>query len=208
MEQKYRFAAFFAHLFELIYLHSMKNVLTFIVFVTLSGVLSAQCPGAGNDTTGTYCKNVPFDISELRSDDADTNGVFIDPAGDTITNTTFSLPFPGQYHFLYIVSDTNCPSDTAHYVIIINNNCWGGLSENTSESHSLIRSNPVSRQLELTDPDYDQLEIYENTGRRVLILFTPENPSLIDLSQLERGTYVLVLTKQANRQFQRFILSH
>jgi len=52
------------------------------------------------------------------------------------------------------------------------------------------------------DSHFDQLEIYENSGRRVLLFSDGKN--FIDVSQLESGNYILVLEKDGTLQFQRF----
>lgn len=181
----------------------MKTIFTLILSIISSSFIFGQCPTAGRDTAVTYCKQEVFDVAELRSSDADTNGVFIDPAEDTMTNTAISLNFPGQYNYFYHVSDTSCPVDTAKYVITI---VWcetGGVSETILEDNSLIQSNPVNDQLILNDSHYDELEIYETSGRRVL--FFLDEKSIIDVSKLERGNYILVLNKNGTKQFQRFI---
>lgn len=176
-----------------------------ILFTAFCASLHAQCPNAGQDSSATYCPNEFFDVADLRSDDADTNGVFINPWGDTMTNTATSLVFPGQYSFFYHVTDTSCPVDTAKYVITIlpNSACSWGLTENTLENNRLIRSNPVNDELILIDPDYDLLEIHETSGRLVLS-FSTEKSSL-DVSPLQSGNYLLIHEKNGIRQFQRFI---
>ncbi len=181
----------------------MKTIFTLILSLASSSFIFGQCPSAGQDTVVTYCRYEPFDVAELRSSDADTNGVFIDPAGDTMTNTAISLIFPGQYNYFYHVSDTSCPVDTAKYVITITWCETGGVSETILEDNSLIQTNPVNDLLILNDSHYNQLEIYETSGRRVL-LFSDEK-KVIDISQLERGNYILVLEKNGTKQFQRFI---
>lgn len=180
----------------------MKTILTFL-FLVSAGSLFAQCPSAGRDSSITACPNEVFDVADLRSLDADTNGVFIDPAGDTMTNTEISLVFPGQYGFFYHVWDTSCPVDTAKYVIYIVHGCTWGLTENVLENNKLIRSNPVNDLLELNDFHFDLLEIYETSGRRVL-LFSNEQ-AVIDMSQLQGGNYLLIHEKNSVKQFQRFI---
>ncbi|WP_341906346.1 T9SS type A sorting domain-containing protein [Fluviicola taffensis] len=181
----------------------MKTILASILLMTFSKSLVAQCPTAGSDTIVTYCKYEPFDLTDLRSNDADLGGIFIDPNGDTVTITSMSIAFPGQYHFFYKVSDVSCPRDSAEYTINIFTCENGGISETILESHALIRSNPVNNELELSDSLVDLLEIYETSGRRVLLFST--NQSIIDISQLESGNYILVLEKSGIRQFQRFI---
>lgn len=179
----------------------MKTILLLILFLVLSGTNFAQCPTAGRDSAVTYCKNEPFDVADLRSSDADLGGAFIDPWGDTMTITVDTLIFPGQYTYRYIVSDLGCSNDSAKYVITIISWCEGGLSEIT-ENNTLIQSNPVSQQLILTDPHYDQLEIYETSGRRILL---SNSQSILDVSHLQRGNYILVLEKNGTKRFQRFI---
>lgn len=181
----------------------MKTITTLVLFIVFSRSIYAQCPSAGQDSAASYCPNEFFDLAELRSSDADTNGVFIDPSGDTMANTVISLPFPGIYNFRYQVSDTNCPVDTAKYVITIVSFCWGELTENTLESNALIRYNPVNDLLTLYDSHYDLLEIYETSGRRVLVF--SKGQTLPDISQLHKGNYLLIHEKNGTRQFQRFI---
>jgi|GEM_PF-2919237 len=180
----------------------MKTILISILLTTFPKLLVAQCPTAGNDTIVTYCKYEPFDLADLRSTDADLGGIFIDPNGDTVTVTSMSLAFPGQFHFFYKVSEAGCPRDSADYRIDIFNCGTDGVSENILENHALILSNPVNDLLMLNDSHFDQLEIYENSGRRVLLSST--NETIIDISQLEKGNYILILEKDRTRQFQRF----
>lgn len=181
----------------------MKTFFTLIFSLAFSGTLLAQCPTAGRDTAVTYCQHEFFDVEELRSGDADTNGVFIDPAGDTMTNTVISLIYPGQYNYFYHAYDTSCPVDTAKYVITIGWNCTYGLTE-TLKNNQLIRLNPVNEQLILNEANYDQLEIYSTAGSCILTFSASPN-TLIDVSKLEGGNYILVLNKDGTRQFQRFV---
>lgn len=182
----------------------MKTIFALLLFLIPFGFVLAQCPTAGQDTSATYCPNEFFDVADLRSADADTNGVFIDPAGDTMTNTVISLTFPGQYSYFYHATDTSCPVDTAKYIIIITTPCWGGISENVLEKNTLIQSNPVSESLILKDDQYDYLEILDLSGRSVLVI-PPSSGIQITVSQLESGNYLLVQEKSGIRQFQRFI---
>ena len=180
----------------------MKTFFSGILFLVSSGSIFAQCPSAGSDSTKTFCKNELFDLADLRSLDADTSGVFIDPMGDSLVTTQISLMIPGQYSYFYHVSDTSCPVDTAKYVIIIINCFPGGLQENTLENNALIKTNPVSELLVLNDIPYDLLEIYEPSGRIVLRFSSEKNT--LDVSQLQPGNYLLVHEKNGMRQFQRF----
>ena len=181
----------------------MKTILIFISSLIFCGSGFAQCPTAGSDSSETYCRYEPFDVAELRSPDADTNGVFIDPMGDTMTNTDISLNFPGQYNYYYHTFDTTCPVDTAKYVITILICGTGGIAENISENHALIKANPANDLLLLNDPDFDLLEIYETSGRRVLLFSKEQTP--IDISNLQTGNYLLIHEKNGIRQFIRFI---
>jgi hypothetical protein len=182
----------------------MKTFLTFILFLVFSGTLPAQCPTAGQDTSATYCKQEPFDVATLRSTDADSGGVFINPAGDTMITTMDTLIFPGQYTYRYIVSQSGCPNDSAKYIISIVH-CWpGGIPETSLENNQLIRPNPVNEQLILSETNYDHLEIYSPAGSCVLT-FSASTNTLIDVSKLEGGNYILILDKDGIRQFQRFV---
>ncbi len=182
----------------------MKTIFTLLLFLTPFGFALAQCPSAGQDTSATYCPNEFFDVADLRSADADTNGMFIDPAGDTMTNTVISLTFPGQYSYFYHVTDTNCPVDTAKYIVIITTPCWGEISENVLEKNTLIQTNPVKESLILKDDRYDRLEILDLSGRSVLVI-SPASGTHIQVSELESGNYLLIHEKNGIRQFQRFI---
>lgn len=179
----------------------MKTTIV-ILFTLFYSSLHAQCPSAGRDSSSTYCPHELFDVANLRSNDADTNGVFIDPSGDTMTNTVISLVFPGQYSFFYHVWDTSCPVDTAKYVILIVHGCTWGLTENTIENNALIKTNPVNEYLILNDLPYDVLEIYETSGR--LVLSFSNQKSIPDVSTLQAGNYLLIHVKNGIRQFQRF----
>lgn len=181
----------------------MKTIFVLIIFLGSQGLIFAQCPSAGQDSAVTYCKNEFFDVADLRSGDADTNGVFMDPAGDTMNNSIISLAIPGIYNYYYYVSDTNCPVDTARYVITITSFCWGKLTENISENNTLIKSNLVNDELILNNSDYDLLEVYETSGHRVLLFSKTQTP--ITISKLQGGNYLLIHEKNGIRQFQRFI---
>ncbi|WP_343637074.1 T9SS type A sorting domain-containing protein [Fluviicola sp.] len=182
----------------------MKTILILITSISFCNLSVAQCPTAGQDSAATYCPNEVFDLANLRSPDADTTGIFIDPMGDTMTNTIISLQFPGQYTYFYHVSDTNCPVDTAKYIVTILpvSACSWGLTENASENNHLIHSNPVNDELILNNSTYDLLEVYEISGRCV---FTSTTPSVMDISLLSRGNYLLVVSRNGTKQFQRFI---
>lgn len=184
----------------------MKTIFTLILSLISSGFIFGQCPTAGRDSAVTYCKHEVFDVASLRSSDADLGGAFLDPAGDTMFVTTDSLIFPGIYTYRYKVSEPGCPDDTAKYFITIIS-WWcdtGGVSESILENNSLIQTNPVIDQIVLNETHYDQLEIYETSGRSVLKLAASSN-TCIDVSQLEQGNYILVLDKNGAKQFQRFI---
>jgi hypothetical protein len=182
----------------------MKTFFTLIFFLTFSGTLLAQCPTAGRDTSVTYCKHEPFDVANLRSTDADLGGAFMTPAGDTMTVTIDTLVIPGQYTYSYKVSGSGCSDDSAKYVITITHCFPGGISEAVLENNQLIRFNPVNEQLILNEANYDLLEIYSTAGSCVLTFSASPN-TLIDVSKLEGGTYIMVLDKDGIRQFQRFV---
>ncbi|WP_430406106.1 T9SS type A sorting domain-containing protein [Fluviicola sp.] len=182
----------------------MKTISLLILFLVFSKTLFAQCPTAGSDSAVSYCKYEVFDVASLRSTDADLGGAFMDFYGDTMFVTTDSLFIPGIYNYSYKVSELGCADDSAKYVITIVGWCdTGGVSEAIAEDNSLIQTNPVIDQIILNEINYDQLEIYETSGRRVLLFSTYQ--SIIDISQLERGNYILVLDKNGTKQFQRFI---
>ncbi|TSJ39788.1 T9SS type A sorting domain-containing protein [Fluviicola chungangensis] len=184
----------------------METILILIISISFCNLSVAQCPTAGQDSAATYCPNEVFNIANLRSLDADTTGIFINPMGDTMTNTIISLQFPGQYTYFYHISDTNCPVDTAKYIVTILpvSACFWELTENASENNQLIHSNPVSNELVLNDLQFDQLEIIDPAGRIVLIHPSSNNPH-IDISKLENGNYLLIVVNNGTRQFQRFI---
>lgn len=180
---------------------------TWILFILLFSHfgLFAQCPSAGRDSSNTYCKYEVFDVADLRSPDADTNGVFIDPMGDTMTTTSVSWIFPGQFTYRYLVTDTNCTVDSARYIITVFS-CWDwdvGLSENELENSTLIRTNPLQDLLILYDATYDSLEIHDLSGRKVCTLSAGKTSH--DISQLQAGNYLLIQEKNNRKQVQQFI---
>jgi hypothetical protein len=55
----------------------------------------------------------------------------------------------------------------------------------------------------MNDVPYDVLEIYETSGR--LVLSFSKEKSILDVSSLPSGNYLLVHEKKGIRQFQRFL---
>lgn len=181
----------------------MKTIISTTVFLIFSQMLLAQCPTAGSDSSAVYCKNQLFDLADLLSSDASANGVFIDFSGDTMTSSSLSLAFPGQFPFYYKVSDTGCPVDSAKLTINVHN-CWNGITEAGYEDNNLMYPNPVTDKITLNVQQSDQLVIYSAAGYHVLTLSKPFGPT-IDLSHLKQGTYILVVDKNGERQFRRFV---
>ncbi|MNJ84023.1 hypothetical protein D3C87_14630 [compost metagenome] len=182
----------------------MKTIITTTVFLIFSQLLLAQCPTTGRDSSAVYCKNELFDLADLLSSDASANGLFIDFSGDTMTSSSLFLPFPGQFPFYYKVSDTGCPVDSAKFTINIHN-CWtGGIAELGYENNNLIYPNPVTDKITLNVAQPDHLVIYSTAGYPVFTRSKPFGPTL-DLSHLKQGAYVLVVDKNGERQFRRFI---
>lgn len=166
-------------------------------------MLLAQCPTAGSDSSIVYCKNELFDLADLLSSDASPNGLFIDFYGDTMTSSSLSLPFPGQFPFYYKVSDTGCPVDSAKFTIYIHN-CWNGITEAGYENNNLMYPNPVTDKITLNVQQFDYFVIYSTAGYPVFTRSNPVDPT-IDLSHLKQGAYVLVVEKNGERQFRHFV---
>lgn len=123
----------------------MKQLFAGILISFISISATAQCASAGNDTIVTRCKNEPFDVALFLTDSASLGGVWYDPAYTVMLSTTVpGYNFPGQYNFIYIVTDTICnTSDTASIKVTIIT--CGTVSVNESEASSIVVSpNPTS----------------------------------------------------------------
>lgn len=186
--------------------HAMKSLVSTIIVLSccFPGKTIAQCPVAGSDSSVTYCWHEAFDLSTLLSADADTNGVFFNPAGDTINPPEDTLSIPGVYTYTYIVSDSACENDTAKFYITIYNCPIGGVGEVLNESTLLAYPNPATDQLVLHDKAVDELLIYDKRGRCVYRQSTPMS-SVIDISRLDAGLYLLVIRQDGKAGFQRFM---
>ena len=123
----------------------MKQLIAGILISFISVSATAQCASAGNDTIVTRCKNEPFDVALFLSDSASIGGVWYDPAYTVMLSTTVSgYNFPGQYNFIYIVTDTICnTSDTASIKVAIIT-CGTGSVNDLEESDTFIYPNPSS----------------------------------------------------------------
>jgi hypothetical protein len=183
----------------------MKSAVTVIFYLcVLLPVKSwAQCPEAGMDSSVTYCRHEVFDLSELLSPDASPGGVFLNPAGDTLSSPLDSLTFPGIYTYSYIVSDTACENDTAAFYVTIENCPTGGTNDLLNESHLLVYPNPAMDHLVLSDTDASVLLIYDELGKCVYRQTAPLS-SVIFISDFDSGLYLLILRKDGYDTFQRF----
>ena len=163
----------------------------------------AQCPVAGSDSSETYCPGYPFDLSTLLSADADTGGVYYRPNDSILDPPIDSLTIPGMYTYYYVVGDTNCANDTAVFIITIY--CFfGGTDEITEASQVLAYPNPATDQLMLHSTMADDLVIYDVHGKCVFRQQAPLS-SVIDVSQLDPGFYLLLLQQDGVAEFQRFM---
>jgi len=108
-----------------------------------------------------------------------------------------------MYTYYYVVSDTNCANDTAVFIITIY--CFfGGTDEITEASQELVCPNPATDQLMLHSTKADDLLIYDLHGKCVFRQTAPLTP-VIDVSQLDRGMYVMVVQQGNVTTFQRFL---
>jgi Secretion system C-terminal sorting domain len=180
----------------------VKTIIVLSLLLPVKAV--AQCPIAGNDSSATYCRNEPFDLSALLSADADSGGVFLNPSGDTLVPPQDTLPIPGIYTYVYIVSDSGCVNDTAELIVTIDPCIIGGVDDLFDESHLLAYPNPATDQLHLFAATADNLLIYNAQGQCVFRQTAPLT-SAIDISQLEPGLYLLMLQQDGAGQFQRFL---
>jgi hypothetical protein len=123
----------------------MKQLFAGILISFISVSATAQCASAGNDTIVTRCKNEPFDVALFLTDSASLGGVWYDPAYTVMLSTTVAgYSFPGQYNFIYIVTDTICnTSDTASIKVTITI-CENGSINDLEESHTFVYPNPTS----------------------------------------------------------------
>lgn len=180
----------------------LKTIIVLSLLLPVKAV--AQCPIAGNDSSATYCRYEPFDLSALLAADADVGGVFLNPSGDTLVPPQDTLPIPGIYTYVYIVSDSGCVNDTAELIVTIDPCIIGGVDDLFVESHLLAYPNPATDQLNLFAATADDLWIYNAQGQCVFRQTAPLT-SVIDLSQLEPGLYLLLLQQDGAGQFQRFL---
>lgn len=183
----------------------MKSLLKTIIVLCflLPGIANAQCPVAGSDSSETFCPGYPFDLSTLLSADADTGGVYYRPNDSILDPPIDSLNIPGMYTYYYVVSDTNCANDTAVFMITIY--CFiGGTDEITEASKVLAYPNPATDQLMLYSTAADDLVIYDVHGKCVFRQTAPLT-SVIDVSQLDPGFYLLLLQQDGVAEFQRFM---
>lgn len=183
----------------------MNSLLKTIVVLSLlfPAKAGAQCPVAGSDSSVAYCWHEPFDLSTLLSADADSGGVFLNPFNDTINPPHDTLSIPGAYTYVYIVSDSGCVDDTAEFIVTIDPCFIGGVGEAANESFLLAYPNPAIDYLILNAATADDLVIYDLQGKCVFRQVAPLT-QMIDISQLNRGMYVLVLQDKGSVAFQRF----
>lgn len=182
----------------------MKNLL-FFIFLCFSKTLFSQCPSAGADTNIYVCRNEIFDISSFLSNEADTGGVFLNPWGNIITNTSISLNISGIYTFRYLVAADSCENDTAKIIVYVIDCPWtDGINENFIEETNLASPNPVKDVLTINDNHFDHLQLFNSLGQRVFeceVLFSEE----IDLSTIQNGLYLLRIERENKVYYQRIL---
>jgi hypothetical protein len=184
----------------------MNSLLKTIIVLSLlfPAKAGAQCPVAGSDSSETYCWHEGFDLSTLLSADADSGGVFLNPYNDTINPPHDTLSIPGVYTYVYIVSDSGCVNDTAELIVTIDPCFIGGVGEVVNESFLLAYPNPAIDYLILNTATADDLVICDVHGKCVFRQQAPLS-TVIDVSQLHPGVYLLLLQQNGAAEFQRFL---
>jgi hypothetical protein len=145
-----------------------------------------------------------FDINDLLSVNADSGGIFVNPAGNVVSNTSMTLNIMGIYPFKYIIGSDSCENDTS-FIIIQTEDCWlFDLNENTSEESILASPNPIEDVLTINDNHFDNLQVYNSFGQLVFeceALFSKE----LDLSTIQNGLYLLRIEREKKVYYQRIL---
>jgi len=182
----------------------MKNLLFFLC-LSYSSLFFGQCPSAGADTNIYVCRNEIFDIFSFLSNEADTGGVFLNPWGNVITNTSVSLNISGIYTYRYLVTADSCENDTVKIIVYVNDCPWtDGINEILTEETNLASPNPVEDVISINENQFENLQLFNSLGQVVFecdMLFSKE----IDLSNFQQGIYLLRIERENKVYYQRIL---
>ncbi|MFA5670679.1 MAG: T9SS type A sorting domain-containing protein [Balneolaceae bacterium] len=171
----------------------------FVCYDTTVATINVFGPSsAGIDGADTVCKNEPIDLFAALGGNLDLGGVWYDFSNTALPNSQpKAQAIPGNYNYIYIVSNGVCPADTAIVTIKVEDDCdFLALGEELFTDIS-VYPNPATSQLNIVNPSNTaslKVEMLDMNGRIVLI----ENKALNNASEatlaidhLEKGVYTL-----------------
>ena len=139
----------------------------------------------------------------------DFGGVWTNPNAVVVPNgNATSSNIPGQYNFVYIVSNGVCPSDTANVVVNVQGcDYLVGLEDIAFEAFNMY-PNPTSDVVFITNSgstDVFNYEVLDMNGRVILKANDAIKGSTnteLDLRQVEVGVYMIrVFNEKAEKTF-------
>lgn len=167
---------------------------TTVATVTVYGASTA-----GDGGTIVVCKNSAIDLYSGLSGNADMGGDWFDYNGNPLPNSQpVSANIPGNYNYMYVVSNGFCPADTAVIEVTVDPSCDGGLSIGLEEINELsVYPNPANEYLNISNPSNAsdlKIEMLDMNGRLVLNdnnILKNVSEATLDIEKLERGVYTL-----------------
>ncbi len=163
---------------------------------------------AGSDGTVTVCRNQPVDLLFGLGGNVELGGVWYNPSNVSITESQINASnIPGQYNYVYITGNNVCPDDSATVLVNVQAGCnWLGLEELTGTNVTLY-PNPTTGNLNVTLNEIETINavVYNAQGKLILTVNNLKNGSIIDLSSVETGVYMVQLNTENTSIIQRVV---
>lgn len=156
---------------------------------------------AGSDGALTICKNEPIDVIAGLGGNISSGGQWYDASSNPVASfiEAGGLNVPGNYNYSYIVGNGVCPDDTSVVTVNVLSTCdYLSVEETILEGLSIF-PNPTSGMINLTWEDQGTptiLEVKDAQGKSVYLSEIKGSNAKIDLSNFERGVYLLILTNE------------
>ncbi len=171
----------------------------FVCYDTTVATINVFDPSsAGIGSADTVCKNEPLDLFAALGGNLDLGGVWYDFSNTALPNSQpKAQAIPGNYNYIYIVSNGVCPADTAIVTIKVEDDCdFLALGEELFTDIS-VYPNPATSQLNIVNPSNTaslKVEMLDMNGRIVLIenkAFNNATEATLAIEHLEKGIYTL-----------------
>lgn len=162
---------------------------------------------AGEPSMVALCKNEPFDLFDALVGTYATSGTWYDIVDAPLPGSgIFAEDLTGLYNYDYIVPDGTCPGDTTTIIINVLECDYLGLNT-TSLDEVVIYPNPSTGKFVISNIiSNTDVMIYDLNGRTIFTADYVSKSFEIDLSNEEKGVYIIQMKNGQSIKTERIII--